>query len=186
MSKQTIQIPHGFTPRIYQLPIMSAFDGGCKRGVWVVHRRAGKDKTCWNILIKKAFERVAMEASFRNALSREEFIVYYQPQVNAEAGQIIGMEALVRWMHPDMGLISPAKFLSFANDTGLIIPMDQWVMETAMMQWVQWYRDGLKPGVLALNVSMRQLQKEDFVDTLQQLLEETGCQGEHKICSYRQ
>ncbi|MCK5001872.1 MAG: EAL domain-containing protein [Gammaproteobacteria bacterium] len=128
------------------------------------------------IMTEKAFERIAMETSFRNALSKEEFVVYYQPQVNAETDQIVGMEALVRWMHPDMGLIAPAKFLSFASDTGLIIQLDQWVMKTAMMQCVHWYQDGLQPGVLALNVSMRQLQKEDFVDALQQLLEETGCQ----------
>ena len=128
------------------------------------------------VMTEKAFERIAMEASFRNALSKEEFIVYYQPQINTENNQIIGMEALVRWQHPDMGLIAPAKFLSFANDTGLIIQLDLWVMKTAMTQYVQWYKAGLKPGVLALNVSMRQLQKEDFVDTLQQLLKETECQ----------
>ena len=128
------------------------------------------------IMTEKAFERIAMETSFRNALIKEEFVVYYQPQVNAETDRIIGMEALVRWMHPDMGLIAPAKFLSFANDTGLIIQLDQWVMKTAMKQYVNWYQNGLQPGVLALNVSMRQLQKEDFVEVLQQLLEESRCQ----------
>ncbi|MDH5572658.1 MAG: EAL domain-containing protein, partial [Gammaproteobacteria bacterium] len=121
--------------------------------------------------------RIAMEASFRNALIKEEFLVHYQPQVDAQTGQYIGMEALVRWMHPEMGLISPAKFLPFANDTGLIIPMDQWVMKTAMTQYTHWYQDGLNPGVLALNLSMKQLQVENFVDDLQQLMQETGCQA---------
>jgi len=129
-------------------------------------------------MTEKAFERIAMETSFRNALNREEFVVHYQPQVDAETGQFIGMEALVRWLHPEMGLISPAKFLSFAHDTGLIIPMDQWVMKTAMTQYAHWYQGGLNPGVLALNLSMRQLRKEGFVDTIQQLLEETGCQAQ--------
>ncbi|MCF6338479.1 MAG: EAL domain-containing protein [Gammaproteobacteria bacterium] len=127
-------------------------------------------------MTEKAFERIAMEASFRNALSREEFVVHYQPQVDANTGRFIGMEALIRWMHPDMGLVFPSTFLSFANETGLIIPMDQWVMKAAMSQIARWYQNGLQPGVLALNVSMRQLQKDDFVDTLQLLLAKTRCQ----------
>jgi diguanylate cyclase (GGDEF)-like protein len=129
-------------------------------------------------MTEKAFERIAMETSFRNALNEEEFVVHYQPQVNTETGKITGMEALVRWMHPSMGLISPAKFLSFANDTGLIVPLDQWVMKTAMMQHTKWYQSGLQPGVLALNVTLRQLQQEDFVDYIKQLLEETGCKAQ--------
>ena len=128
------------------------------------------------VMTEKAFERIAMEASFRNALNKEEFVIYYQPQVNVETGQYIGMEALVRWMHPDMGLITPAKFLPFANDTGLIIPLDQWVMKEAMGQYAEWYQKGFQPGVLALNLSVRQLRKEGFIDKLQLLLQETDFQ----------
>ncbi len=127
-------------------------------------------------MTEKAFERIAMEASFRNALIKEEFIVHYQPQINANDDQIIGMEALVRWEHPDMGLIPPSKFLIFANDTGLIISLDHWVMKTAMRQYAHWYQQGFQPGRLALNLSMRQLKKEDFIDTIKLLLDETGCQ----------
>jgi diguanylate cyclase (GGDEF)-like protein len=127
------------------------------------------------VMTEKAFERIAMETSFRHALEKEEFIVHYQPQLDAETEQIIGMEALVRWEHPEMGLISPAKFLSFAEDTGLIIPLDQWVMKTTMLQHAKWYRDGLEPGILALNLSIRVLQQGDFVDTIKQLLLESGC-----------
>lgn len=130
------------------------------------------------LMTEKAFERIAMESSFRSALKREEFIVHYQPQVDAQTGLFIGMEALARWMHPEMGLISPAKFLAFAYDTGLIIPMDEWVMKTAMTQFAQWYRIGLNPGVLALNLSMKQLHKENFIETLQQLQKETGCKAQ--------
>jgi len=129
-------------------------------------------------MTEKAFERIAMESSFRDALSKEEFAVHYQPQVNAETNLIIGMEALVRWNHPSMGLISPSKFLTFANDTGLIVPLDQWVMKTAMSQHVSWYQSGLQPGVLALNVTLRQLQQKDFVDSIKQLLEGTGCKAQ--------
>ena len=127
-------------------------------------------------MTEKAFERIAMETSFRNALNREEFVIHYQPQVDANTGRFVGMEALIRWMHPDMGLVPPSMFLGFANETGLIIPMDQWVMKTAMLQVAHWYQSGLQPGVLALNVSMRQLQKENFVETIQLLLQETRCQ----------
>jgi diguanylate cyclase (GGDEF)-like protein len=130
------------------------------------------------VMTEKAFERIAMETSFRNALSQEEFVVYYQPQMDAETGRFVGMEALVRWLHPTMGLISPSMFLSFANDTGLIVQMDQWMMKTTMMQYIRWYQEGLQPGVLALNVSIRQLQQEGFVEAVQQLLEETGCKPE--------
>ena len=127
-------------------------------------------------MTEKAFERVAMATSFRNALKNKEFVVHYQPQVNAETDRIIGMEALVRWNHPDLGQIAPANFLSFANDTGLIVPMDEWVMKTAMTQFSIWYQEGLQPGILALNLSMLMLQKEGFIDMIQQLLEDTACQ----------
>ncbi|MDH5612370.1 MAG: EAL domain-containing protein [Gammaproteobacteria bacterium] len=130
------------------------------------------------VMTEKAFERIAMETSFRNALSNEEFVVYYQPQIDAETGRFVGMEALVRWLHPTMGLISPAMFLSFAYDTGLIVQMDQWMMKTTMMQYVDWYNDGLQPGVLALNLSIRQLHQEGFVEAVQQLLKETDYQPE--------
>lgn len=129
-------------------------------------------------MTEKAFERIAMETSFRKALSKEEFVVYYQPQVDTQSGQTIGMEGLVRWQHPDMGLISPAKFLNFAYETGLIIPLDEWVMKTAMRQFALWYQAGLNPGILALNLSMVQLKDENFVSTLQALMTETGCRPE--------
>lgn len=127
-------------------------------------------------MTEKAFERIAMGASFRSALKKEEFIIHYQPQVDAQTGQFVGMEALVRWMHPELRLVMPAKFLSFASDTGLIVPMDEWVMKTAMMQTVAWYQQGLQPGVLALNLSMRHLQQENLAGVIQQLLDDTGCQ----------
>jgi len=127
-------------------------------------------------MTEKAFERIAMEASFRNALAKEQFVIHYQPQIDAETNLHIGVEALVRWQHPDMGLISPAKFLGFALDTGLIVPLDLWVMETAMSQISQWHKNNLQPGVLALNLSPAQLNKTGFVQKVKQLLEETGCQ----------
>ncbi|MEN8304532.1 MAG: diguanylate cyclase, partial [Campylobacterota bacterium] len=125
-----------------------------------------------------AFERVIMEASLRAALENEDFIVYYQPQVDAKNNQFLGMEALVRWNHATMGIISPAKFIPLAETTGLIVELDQFVMRTAMKQFVQWYRDGLNPGKLALNLAVKQLQQKDFIEILQNMLRETECKAD--------
>ncbi len=129
-------------------------------------------------MTERAFERVIMEASLREALENEDFIVNYQPQMNGENDQLIGMEALVRWKHSTMGIVPPAKFISLAESTGLIIKLDRFVMKTAMTQIVKWYADGLNPGVLALNLSLRQLQKKDFISILETMIQETGCKPE--------
>jgi len=129
-------------------------------------------------MTERAFEHVAMEASLRQALEKEEFIVYYQPQMDGIEDKLIGMEALVRWKHPTMGLVSPAKFIPIAEETGLIVPLDQWVMKTAMRQIVQWYEKGFNPGVLALNLAMKQLQQKDFITMFESLIQETGCKPE--------
>jgi len=122
-----------------------------------------------------AFERVVMETALRAALKNEEFVVYYQPQFNGATDKLIGIEALVRWQHPTMGLVSPAKFIPLAESTGLIIEIDKRVMKTAMMQLSLWYKDGLNPGVLAMNLTVQQLKKDDFIGTLQLLIKETKC-----------
>jgi len=129
-------------------------------------------------MTRAALDRVVMEASLREALKNEDFTVYYQPQVNAESNKLIGMEALVRWQHPMKGLVSPAKFIHLAESTGIIIELDRFVMKTAMTQMTKWYTDGLNPGVLALNLSLRQLQKQDFISTLKNTMQETGCKPE--------
>lgn len=120
-------------------------------------------------------ERLIMEASLRDALKNEELLIYYQPQVNGVTNTLIGMEALIRWKHPTMGIISPEKFIPLAESTGLIIDIDRYVMKTAMTQISKWYKDGFNPGILAMNLAVRQLQKEDFMDVLQNLIQETDC-----------
>jgi diguanylate cyclase (GGDEF)-like protein len=125
-----------------------------------------------------AFERVVMETNLRTALKKEEFVVYYQPQVNGTNGKLIGLEALVRWQHPVMGLVSPAKFIPLAETTGLIIELDQIVMRTAMKQVAKWYNQGLNPGKLALNLAIKQLQQKDFVTILEKIIKATGCKPE--------
>jgi diguanylate cyclase (GGDEF)-like protein/PAS domain S-box-containing protein len=118
-----------------------------------------------------AFERVVMESSLRQAIKNEEFVLYYQPQVNAKTSKMTGMEALIRWEHPRLGLMLPDKFIPLAEETGLIIEIDRWVMRTAMTQIKEWYHAGLNPGVLALNLSMRQLMDEHFMEILHDCLE---------------
>jgi len=100
-----------------------------------------------------AFERVVMEASLRASLKNEDFVVYYQPQVDGRSDKLIGMEALVRWNHPTMGIIYPTKFIPMAESTGLIIELDRFVMKTAMAQMSKWRSQGLNPGILAMNLA---------------------------------
>lgn len=129
-------------------------------------------------LTELAFERVVMESNLRTALKNNEFVVYYQVQVNGTTDTIIGIEALVRWQQPSIGLISPAKFIPLAESTGLIVDIDRYVMRTAMTQVVQWYREGLNPGVLAMNLAIKQLHEEDFMSTFKSLMNEINCKPE--------
>jgi|GEM_PF-2899027 len=120
-----------------------------------------------------ALKRVVMEASLRKALENEEFVVYYQPQVNGKSGEIVGMEALIRWKHPTEGLIYPNSFIPLAQDTGLIIAIDRLVMKIAMKQVAQWYDKGLQPGILALNLAIKQLGQDDFIEVLLSIMQES-------------
>lgn len=113
-----------------------------------------------------ALERMVLKNSLRHAIDNEEFIIYYQPQIDANSEKLIGMEALVRWQDPERGLILPGKFISLAEETGLIVEIDKWVMTTAMKQFHEWYQAGLVPGVLALNLSMKQLNNDDIIQIL--------------------
>ncbi|WP_373001416.1 putative bifunctional diguanylate cyclase/phosphodiesterase [Sulfurimonas sp.] len=113
-----------------------------------------------------AFERVIMVASLKQAIKKREFIVHYQPQIDATNDKLVGMEALVRWEHPTLGLVSPAKFIPLAEDTGLIVDIDALVMEMAMEQVSMWHSIGLDPGVLSLNLAMKQLNHDSFIIVL--------------------
>ena len=124
----------------------------------------------------RAFERVRMERDLRIAIREEQFIVYFQPQVNALNGKITGMEALVRWQFPEIGLVPPGKFIPIAEESGLIIEIDRIVMRKAMQQFAIWYQDGLNPGILSLNLAMKQLAEDDFIQTLQEGMHSIGFQ----------
>jgi diguanylate cyclase (GGDEF)-like protein len=125
-------------------------------------------------MTEKAMRRVKIEADLRKAIENEEFLVYYQPQIEASDGSIIGMEALVRWNHPQNGLISPVEFIPLAEETGFIIEIDKFVMQDAMKQVLKWRNEGLYRGKLSLNLSMVMLDCDTFIAQFPKLLQEIG------------
>lgn len=122
----------------------------------------------------QAFERLAIETSLRHALERDEFFLEFQPQIDIETSRIIGYEALVRWRHPDLGMMSPGKFIPFAEESGLIAPIGEWVLRTACAQNKAWQAVGLPPIRVAVNVSPRQLRHDDLLQVVERALTETG------------
>jgi diguanylate cyclase (GGDEF)-like protein len=125
-------------------------------------------------MTQQAFEKVVMENSLRVAIQEKQFEVYFQPQYDAPNNKIIGMEALVRWIHPHIGIISPMEFIPLAEENGLIVSIDKLVMQEAMQQFSQWYKEGLNPGKLALNLSMRQLNENNFIVDLLKTMKENN------------
>jgi diguanylate cyclase (GGDEF)-like protein len=122
----------------------------------------------------RAFKRLSLENQLRRALERSEFAVYYQAQINSDTRQIVGAEALVRWQHPELGLVSPAEFIPLAEDTGLIAPIGEWVLRTACAQNRSWKEMGLAPLRIGVNLSQRQFQQTDLVEMVGSALTESG------------
>jgi diguanylate cyclase (GGDEF)-like protein len=129
-------------------------------------------------LNSRAQSRMHMEISLRQGLDRNEFVVYYQPRYDIATNSIIGMEALVRWMHPQLGLVPPSEFIPVAEEIGLIVPLGEWVLHTACMQNKCWQTEELSPVLISVNISMTQFQRDDFVDMVKQVLVDTGLQPE--------
>ena len=122
--------------------------------------------------------RTALEADLHQALSSNEFRLYYQPQVNS-AGQPMGVEALVRWQHPERGLVSPAEFIPVAETSGLILPLGQWILMTACRQLVAWSSEaGKEQWFIAVNISARQFRQTDFVQQVQSALQSSGANAQ--------
>jgi diguanylate cyclase (GGDEF)-like protein/PAS domain S-box-containing protein len=133
------------------------------------------DYQCYDLgLNPHAREYLALENSLYQALERQEFCLYYQPQVNIATGEITHMEALVRWQHPQLGFISPSVFIPLAEQKGLILPIGQWVLQTACAQAVEWQSIGLKPITMCVNLSPRQLWNRQLIEMVEQTLAQTG------------
>ncbi|MET0517767.1 MAG: EAL domain-containing protein, partial [Burkholderiaceae bacterium] len=120
-------------------------------------------------------QRFELTHALRQANEAAQFRLEYQPQVRLSDGALIGAEALLRWRHPTRGPISPAEFIPLAEDTGMIIPIGRWVLETACAQAARWQGVPGKPQQVAVNVSARQLRQPDFIETIDYILQETGC-----------
>ncbi|WP_373889318.1 EAL domain-containing protein [Massilia sp. TS11] len=119
-------------------------------------------------------EHVRLESDLRRAMENGELEVHYQPQARLDSEQIIGMEALVRWRHPTRGMVSPAEFIPLAEETGLIIPLGEWVLRTACAQLKAWLDAGMTPLRVAVNLSVRQLLQKNFSSIIEDTLAQTG------------
>jgi diguanylate cyclase (GGDEF)-like protein len=124
-------------------------------------------------------ERLALENALRRAIERNELLLHYQRRVDLRSGAIVGAEALVRWMHPEWGLVHPARFIPLAEETGLIVPIGEFVLREACRQARAWVDEGLKPGVVSVNLSARQFRQEGLVRRVSRVLVDTGLDPQH-------
>ncbi|MNI36585.1 Phytochrome-like protein cph2 [compost metagenome] len=122
----------------------------------------------------KAESNLKMEIKLRGALRQNEFKLYYQPKYDLKEGRITGMEALIRWQHPELGLVPPAEFIPLAEELGLLNPIGEWVLRTACEQNKKWQDEGVQALSISVNISASQFQHPDFLDTVKQILEETS------------
>jgi diguanylate cyclase (GGDEF)-like protein/PAS domain S-box-containing protein len=122
----------------------------------------------------RALERQSLENGLRHALQREEFSLHYQPKLNLHSGVIVGVEALIRWIHPEFGPVSPADFIPIAEESGLIVPIGRWVLAEACHQAQAWQDIGLPPIRIGINISAVELRSDDFVGFMSQIIAATG------------
>jgi EAL domain-containing protein (putative c-di-GMP-specific phosphodiesterase class I) len=121
----------------------------------------------------RAVERQSMEESLRGALERQEFMLHYQPKINLETGAITGVEALLRWLHPERGPIPSLRFVPIAEDSGLILPIGRWVLREACQQARAWQDAGLPPLPVAVNISAVEFRDQNFLESVRSILKET-------------
>jgi diguanylate cyclase (GGDEF)-like protein len=127
----------------------------------------------------KASKQFALETSLRHAIDNEELVLHYQPRLAVDSLKITGVEALVRWQHPQLGLLSPAEFIPLAEDNGLIVPIGEWILRTACRQNLEWQERGFPPMRVGVNVSARQFHQQHLAELVLQILEETGLAPEY-------
>jgi EAL domain-containing protein (putative c-di-GMP-specific phosphodiesterase class I) len=121
-----------------------------------------------------SFERLAFETSLRRAVERGEFLLHYQPKVDMRSGLITGVEALIRWQHPELGLVQPGQFIAMAEETGLIAPIGEWVLRTACAEAQGWVVKGMPSVSVAVNLSARQFARDELATAIMRVLRETG------------
>ena len=118
-----------------------------------------------------AIGRLALESDLRRALERDEFVLHYQPQVVLDTERIVGIEALIRWEHPERGLLYPNQFIALAEESGLIVPIGKWVLRRACEQNVAWQRSGVLAIPIAVNISAVQFRRRDFLGDVIEILQ---------------
>jgi diguanylate cyclase (GGDEF)-like protein/PAS domain S-box-containing protein len=140
-------------------------------------KNSGKNNYCYysHDFSRNAEERLTLDVELRHALERNQFELYYQPRVSLKCGKIIGAEALVRWHHPELGMVEPSKFIPLAEETGLIVQIGEWVLREAAQQIMIWVRQGYVIETVSVNVSGVQIQRSHFADTVYGVLLETEC-----------
>lgn len=140
-------------------------------------KNRGKNNYCFysEELSKNAVERFTLESELRHALARKQFEVHYQPQISLLTGEIIGAEALIRWRHPTLGMVSPARFIPIAEETGLIVQIGEWILREAAKQAMAWINEGYTMQWVSVNVSGIQIMRSNFYDTVYGILIETDC-----------
>lgn len=121
-----------------------------------------------------AFEKLLLENSLRKAIEREELILHFQPQINLKTNTVTAVEALLRWNHPELGMISPGDFIPIAEETGLIVPIGDWVLRTACEKGKQWQREGLPPLRVAVNLSAIQFLQKDLIEKIDKMIDTTS------------
>lgn len=125
------------------------------------------------------YKNLSLDTGIHKALDNEEFTLLYQPQINVSSGEIVGVEALLRWHHPDLGCIMPSEFIPFAEETGLIIDIDNWVIKNALCEISQWHQSGLPEVRMAINISACHLARENFVAEIAQALTDFNVPGRY-------
>jgi diguanylate cyclase (GGDEF)-like protein len=139
-------------------------------------KEEGKDRSRFfkPFMLSKAYQQMSTENALRKAIEREEFQLYFQPKMCIQSGRIQGMEALLRWNHPERGMISPAEFIPVAEETGLIQPVGDWVLLNACRQIKKWKRAGFPPIRIAVNLSGYQVNQDQWIPQVRTILERTG------------
>ncbi|WP_171056405.1 EAL domain-containing protein [Paenibacillus sinopodophylli] len=126
------------------------------------------------LMIEQTMWRINTENELKEAIAKEQFTLYYQPQIDLATGELFGVEALLRWDSPEHGIVSPLTFIPLAEETGLIIPIGEWVISEACRQSVKWRENGCQPFEISVNISGRQLKQPGFVDMVRTIIEQTG------------
>ena len=134
---------------------------------------------CSSIMKEAVKEKMQLTNELYRALERNELLLYYQPQIQIETGKIVGLEALIRWQHPERGMVSPVNFIPLAEQTGLIHPIGEWVLRTACRQNKEWQDKGLAPIVMAVNLSIEQFRTPHLTKIVANVLKETGLSPEY-------